>query len=135
MATIEKREKGGKLVYRVKIRRKGYSTQTGTFTRLTDARRWAQSTEAAIDEGRHFKTTEAKRHTLAEMVDRYIDKVLPDKSPSSIYMGSSPSLRLEFELDNKGLRAVVDKRRIPRKILDKHTHPEGGVHAHGFQLY
>ena len=86
MPTIEKRTKSdGKEVYRVKVRRRGYSTQTATFSRLTDARKWAQMTEAAIEEGRHFKTTEAKRHTLAELVDRYIREVLPGKSASSIY--------------------------------------------------
>jgi integrase len=87
MATIEKRTtKDGKIAYRVKIRRKGYPTQTETFTRLTDARKWAQNTESAIEEGRHFKTTEAKRHTLAELVDRYTREVLPRKSASSMTM-------------------------------------------------
>ncbi len=53
MATIERRTtKDGKAAYRVKIRRKGYPMQTETFTRLTDARKWAQLTEAAIEEGR-----------------------------------------------------------------------------------
>jgi hypothetical protein len=86
MATIEARKKDGKTVYRVKIRRKGYPSQSETFTRLTDARKWAQMTEAAIDEGRHFKATEAKRHTLADLIDRYLRDVLPHKSASSIYM-------------------------------------------------
>jgi integrase len=86
MATIEERNKGGKTVYRVKIRRKGYPTQSETFLRLTDARKWAQMTEVAIEEGRHFKTNEAKRHTLGEAIDRYLRDVLPHKSPSSIYM-------------------------------------------------
>jgi integrase len=53
---------------------------------LTDARKWVQRTEAAIEEGRHFKTTEAKRHTLAEMVDRYTREILPRKSASSMTM-------------------------------------------------
>src|SRR5260370_4499569 len=44
--------------------------------------------------------------------------------------GSSPSLRLEFELDNKGRRAVVDKRRIPRNILE-HKSPRRRNPAHG----
>ena len=87
MATIEKRTtKDGKIAFRVKIRRKGYPTQTGTFTRLTDARKWVQRTEAAIEEGRHFKTTEAKRHTLSEMVDRYTREIFPRKSASSMTM-------------------------------------------------
>jgi hypothetical protein len=67
MAVIEKREtKNGKEQYRVKIRLKGFPPQTATFARSADAKRWAQQTEAAIREGRHFKTTEAKKHTLGQ---------------------------------------------------------------------
>lgn len=80
MASIEKRTaQDGKTSYRVKVRLKGYPVQTATFDRLTDARKWAQHTEAAIREGRHFKTAEAKKHTLADMVNRYIKDVLPTK--------------------------------------------------------
>jgi integrase len=71
MATIEKRTAKGETVYRVKVRMKGYPPQTATFTRLTDARIWAKDIESDIRHGRHFKTIEAKRHTLAELIDRY----------------------------------------------------------------
>ena len=80
MANIEKRiSKDGKVSHRVKIRLKGFPTQQATFERLTDARKWVQQTEAAIREGRHFKTTEAKRRTLGEMIERYIKDILPTK--------------------------------------------------------
>lgn len=80
MAVIEKRTtKNNKTTYRVKIRLKGYPSQTATFDRLTDAKKWAQLTEAAIREGRHFKTAESKKHTLADMVDRYIRDELPKR--------------------------------------------------------
>lgn len=80
MASIEKRvSDNGDLSYRVKIRIKGYPSQTATFERKTDANKWAASTESAIKEGRHFKTTEAKRRTLGELIDRYIKDVLPTK--------------------------------------------------------
>ena len=80
MATIEKRiTDNGETSYRVKIRLKGYPVQTATFKRLTDAKKWTQDTESAIREGRHFKTAEAKKHTLADLVDRYIKDVLPKK--------------------------------------------------------
>ena len=83
MAVIEKRKtKDGKIQYRVKIRLKGFPPQTATFERLADAKRWVQDTESAIREGRHFKTTEAKKHTLGELVDRYIRDVLPQKKKS-----------------------------------------------------
>jgi len=81
MASIEKRiTDAGGTSYRVKIRLKGYPTQTATFKRLTDAKKWVQHTESAIREGRHFKTSEAKKHTLADLVDKYINDVLPRKS-------------------------------------------------------
>ena len=82
MATIEPRKAGSNTTYRVKIRLKGHPPQTATFERKTDARHWAQQTETAIREGRHFKTTEAKRHTLGELVDRYLRDVLPSKPKS-----------------------------------------------------
>jgi len=80
MAAIEaRRQDDGSQSYRVKVRLKGHPAATGTFQRLTDAKRWAQSTEAAIREGRYFKSAEAKRHTLGDLVDRYIKEVLPTK--------------------------------------------------------
>lgn len=83
MANIEKRTtQGGQTTYRVKIRLKGYPAQSATFERLTDARKWAQQTETAIREGRHFKTTEAKKHTLKEAIDRYLQYVMPMKPKS-----------------------------------------------------
>lgn len=80
MASIEKRtSKSGQVSYRVKVRMKGHPAQSATFTRRTDAKKWAADTESAIREGRHFKTSEAKRHTLAELVDRYTENILPTK--------------------------------------------------------
>jgi integrase len=81
MATIEKRHTGGRITYRTKVRIKGHPAQSATFERLTDARRWAQSTEAAIRERRYFKTKEAQRRTLADLVDRYTSDVIPQKGP------------------------------------------------------
>ncbi|MBF0192478.1 MAG: site-specific integrase [Magnetococcales bacterium] len=85
MATIEERTQAdGKKVYRVKIRIRGTPSQTATFERKTDARRWATQTEAAIREGRYFRTTESQRRTVGEMLDRYLAEVLPGKSRSEI---------------------------------------------------
>jgi integrase len=80
VATITKRtDKAGGISYKVEVRLKGHPAQRATFTRVTDARKWASATETAIREGRHFKTTEAKRHTLSELVDRYAREILPGK--------------------------------------------------------
>jgi integrase len=83
MATIQKRtSKDGITTYTATVRLKGYPIQNATFKRLTDAKRWIQDTESAIREGRHFKTAEAKKHTLADLIDRYIKDVLPTKPKS-----------------------------------------------------
>ena len=65
--------------YTAEVRLKGYPAQTATFKRKTDATKWVQNTESAIREGRHFKTTESKKHTLGDLVNRYIKDVLPTK--------------------------------------------------------
>ena len=84
MATIETRTlPNGSSQYRVKVRVKGHPAQSATFARLTDARRWAQSTESAIRERRYFKTNEDRARTLADAIDRYVKEVLPEKGESS----------------------------------------------------
>lgn len=105
MATIEKRETDNGVSYRVKVRLKGYPAQSATFQRLTDARKWAQQTEAAIREGRHFKTAEAKKHTLAELVDRYIKDILPSKSDK---LRSNQITQLNWFKDEIGAFTLAD---------------------------
>jgi len=79
MATITERTAlDGTKSFKAEVRLKGYPAQTATFKRKTDARKWVQDTESAIREGRHFKTAEAKKHTFADLVDRYIKDVLPN---------------------------------------------------------
>lgn len=80
MGNIQKRtSKDGKASYRVQVRLKGHPAQTASFDRLTDARKWEQDTESAIRNGRHFKTSQAKKRTLAETIDRYFSEVLVHK--------------------------------------------------------
>lgn len=105
MASIEKRSaQTGEVSFRVKVRLKGFPVQTATFERLTDARKWAQQTEAAIREGRHFKTTEAKRHTLTETIERYIKSILPNKPKSE----KAQLGQLEWWRDNIGQFTLAD---------------------------
>jgi hypothetical protein len=83
MANIQERQnKDGKTSFRVQIGLKGHPTQTATFERKTDAKRWIVETEAAMRDGKLFKTTEARRHTLGELIDRYIRDVPPTKIKS-----------------------------------------------------
>ena len=80
MAYIQERLRSdGKIRYRVQIRLRGYPTVTATFGRKTDAKKWAQKTEAAMQEKRYFTESEAEKHTVSELIDRYIENILPQK--------------------------------------------------------
>src|SRR5262249_40037749 len=93
MATIVKRPgKDGQVSFRVQVRRKGAPPLSATFTKLSDAKKWVQVTEAAIIEGRHFKTTEAKKHALVDLIERYCRDILPHKRAWTIY-GHEQQLR------------------------------------------
>lgn len=79
MATIrEYRKEDGSVSYHVEVRLRGQPTERRSFTKLTLARKWIQDTESAIRDGRHFKNAEAKKHTLSEMIDRFILQWLPN---------------------------------------------------------
>jgi len=78
MATIEKRKsKAGEISYRVKVRMLGHKPENATFASLTKAKRWAQDVESGMRDGRHFKLSEAKKHTLGDLIDRFIETSLP----------------------------------------------------------
>ena len=92
MAQIRERiKKNGKKSYFVRIRMKGKPEATASFERLTDARIWGQHTETAIREGRYATTAEAQKHTVSDLVERYISDVLPRK----------PKIQAEYALQLK----------------------------------
>ena len=105
MAVIRKRSTKTGTAYQVQIRLKGYPPQSATFDRLSDAKRWGQQTEAAIKEGRYFKTTEAKKHTLADLVDRYIETVLIPTKPKS---ASQQSYQLQWWKNEIGYYTLAE---------------------------
>ncbi|HEY9746578.1 MAG TPA: site-specific integrase [Oculatellaceae cyanobacterium] len=80
MARIkERKNKDGKTRYTAEVRLKGHPPACATFERKTDARLWIQQTEAAIREGRYFKASEAGKHTLGELIDKYLSERLPQR--------------------------------------------------------
>jgi integrase len=83
MANICRRiKKDGTPYYRVRIRLKGHRPADAVFERLTDAKKWVQDTESAIRDGRYFRTSEAQRRTLGELLDRYIKFEVPKRRSS-----------------------------------------------------
>lgn len=108
MATIEKRiSNEGEISYRVKIRLRGHPQESASFKRITDAKQWAQNTESAIREGRYFKTAEAKRHTFAELVDRYVAEVIPRKAGTSKF-GTNQKAQLYWWKEQLGAYLLSD---------------------------
>lgn len=80
MATIqERKKKNGKTTYKVVIRVKGYPTLTASFDKLTSARQWIGENEPQMKAGKHLTDYEAKKHTLNELIDRYIKIELPKR--------------------------------------------------------
>lgn len=77
MATIRERKGKSGVSYMVEVRIKGHPPKTESFKRLTDAKLWALSTEAAIREGRRIKNSESKKRTLGELIDKYSETLLP----------------------------------------------------------
>lgn len=73
----EYKKDDGSVSYHAEVRLRGYPPQRETFRTRSLAKKWIQDTESAIRDGRHFKTTEAKRHTLGELIDRFISQWLP----------------------------------------------------------
>ena len=120
MATITKRQTvDGKPYYTAQVRLKGYKAQTATFQRITDAKKWVQDTESAIREGRHFKTAEAKKHTVSEMLERYCSEYLPnnkDKTYSQKEQKERKS-RLDWWASQIGYCLLAD---ITPQLVDEH---------------
>jgi len=113
MATIRARERqDGGTVYQVQVRLRGYPTQTASFARKTDAKDWAQRTESAIREGRHFKNREARRHTLHDALDRYRREKLPAIS-------NQPSMRGHLDWWDRELGAYTMADVTPALIVGR----------------
>jgi len=79
MATINAhRAKDGSITYRVRIRIKGQPIQTASHPTRQEAVMWAKMREGEMLSGKHFPAKKAN-HTLAELVGRYTEDVLPRK--------------------------------------------------------
>lgn len=78
MATFEKRVgTTGKTTWRVRVRRQGGPWLTKSFSRKTDAETWARGIEHQLDAGEHVASSEARKRTLGEAIDRYLTVTLP----------------------------------------------------------
>lgn len=105
MAAIEtRRSDHGKISYRAKVRIKGCPQQSATFDRKTDAKRWAEKTQAELRDGRYFPVAEARKHLFSELVERYISEVLPSRPKNA----ANTKRHLEFWCIRFGHLLVAD---------------------------
>lgn len=78
MATFEKRTgTTGKTTWRVRVRRQSGPRLTKSFPKKSDAQEWARDIEHKLDTGDHVPNSEARKRTLADVIDRYLKDVLP----------------------------------------------------------
>ncbi|WFP65117.1 site-specific integrase [Mesorhizobium sp. WSM4904] len=81
MATIRKHRNK----YQVQVRRTGVAPSTKTFTLLADAKEWARHQERLADRAELGPDRkELERITLAKLVQRYIDEIVPVKKGAEI---------------------------------------------------
>lgn len=57
----------------------GYPSRNASFRTLSAAKKWGTKIEAEMIEGKHFRSVEARRRTLADAVDRYLEEEVPKK--------------------------------------------------------
>ncbi len=76
MATITKQAGKHKISYKVRIRKPNNPTVTKTFSSKSLAEKWARKTELEIEEGTYFEKQEAAKHTVSDLIDRYIKEEL-----------------------------------------------------------
>jgi len=74
-----RKKKDGTITYKVVVRIKGYNTETETFPNKTLAKRWMNDIESQMRKGLYVSDCEARKHTLSELIDRYIRHELPKR--------------------------------------------------------
>jgi integrase len=105
MATFEKREGKNGNTWRVRVRRIDGPWLTKSFSRKVDAEAWARSIETKLDAGESVPTSEARKRTLADAIDRYLTVTLPR---SKHRKSADDQIRLlTWWKENLGDRALV----------------------------
>lgn len=109
MATFEKRVQEKKIVYRVKIRVKGYKSLSATFDRLTDAKIWANRIESDMKTGKYIDVSESIKHTFGDLIDKYINEKLPQRRKAEQLYFKNQLLWWKKQLGNRMLKDITPK--------------------------
>lgn len=116
MATISKQSGKKGSTYKVRIRKPNSPTVTKTFSSRNFADKWARKTELAIEEGTYFDQDESRKHTIKDLIDRYIEEDLKKLSESDWRVRKQ---QLNWWKDNIG-RLTLN--RVTPALLVVHRH-------------
>lgn len=124
MATFERHERKSGPVYMAIVRIRGFPKRKKTFKRLTDARMWAQQTEAAIRTGELQAVRKTpKKKSLREVIVRYRSDVLPHKAESTRRAEELILRRWETLLGDYSL-SYIDSELVNQKLQELATEPD-----------
>lgn len=95
MGTIrEITKKDGSVMHHAEIRLRDHPPQRQSFRTKTQAKKWIQDTEAAIRDGRYKGLSAARKHTVGELIDHFIEQCVPQHS---IYYPKKVQLLLRWK--------------------------------------
>lgn len=104
MATVRNR---GPYQWQAIVKRKGIGSTSKTFLNKKDAEDWAKITESEMIRGHYIKRDDAEKTTLAELINRYRETILPTKRGKHF----GPALTvLETHLGRLALSAISSKK-------------------------
>lgn len=69
-------KKDGSITYHAEIRRKHAKPLRKSFRTMTDAKNWVRKMESSILDGKHVPDNKARKHTLSDLIDKYISQHL-----------------------------------------------------------
>ena len=124
MATISRQTGKKGNTYKVRIRKHNSPTVTKTFSSKSLAEKWARKTELEIEEGAYFERQEAEKHTISDLVDRYISEEIQKLSESDRLARAAQLKWWESQIGNKSLNKVSTALIIEcRNILKSEASP------------
>ncbi|HEY4831516.1 MAG TPA: hypothetical protein VIH61_03040, partial [Waddliaceae bacterium] len=66
-------KRDGSIIYHAEVRRKNAKPLRDSFTTLTAAKNWVRKMESALLDGKSVPDNKARKHTLADLIERYIN--------------------------------------------------------------
>jgi integrase len=114
-------KKDGSITYHAEVRRKNAQPLRESFRTLTDAKNWVRKMESSILDGKHVPDNRARKQTLSDLIDRYINLHL-SKFPSRLKDQTS---HLNWWRENYGSRTLIEI--TPALLVEAKENLLGGI--------